>query len=156
MMNLNAVRKRGKRKYVFGQSNAGRCDQYPLPIPARNIPGSMHPGIPEGAHGIQEDRIKPKTGQRSEEQGSYWIGWEEENCNGICRNIGKTIDKIDWKEVQAAVECGKARTSFPVGTEIRIWLKDGRAAAFVVAAVDHYQHGELVFMSRDCIGKEQV
>lgn len=63
MMNLNAVRKRGKRKYVFGQSNAERCDQYPLPIPALNIPGSMYPGIPEGAHGIQEDRIKPKTGQ---------------------------------------------------------------------------------------------
>lgn len=100
--------------------------------------------------------LSPKQVNDLKSKAHIELAGKEEDCNGICRNMGKIIDKIDWKEVQAAVECGKARISFPVGTEIRIWLKDGRAAAFVVAAVDHYQHGELVFMSRDCIGKEQV
>ena len=100
--------------------------------------------------------LSPKQVNDLKSKAHIGLAGKEEDCNGICRNMGKIIDKIDWKEVQAAVECRKARISFPVGTEIRIWLKDGRAAAFVVAAVDHYQHGELVFMSRDCIGKEQV
>ena len=75
--------------------------------------------------------------------------------NMSCGNERKILSDVNWEEVQEAVNRGVAEKMFPVGTEIRTELKNGKTVSFVVAALNHYQMSELVFASRICIGKDQ-
>lgn len=103
---------------------------------------------------LQELRKYRKTGLTPKQVGEL-KNREPIGLSASCRNTRKVMENIDWKEVQSAVDRGEAGKLFPVGTEIRTELKNGKTVSFVVAALDHYQKGELVFVSRNCIGKDQ-
>lgn len=65
----------------------------------------------------------------------------------------KVTSEVSWKEIQELVDQGKA-TDFHAGDEVRQVLKDGSTMDFAVAAVNHYQDDEVIFVMKDCIGEE--
>lgn len=65
----------------------------------------------------------------------------------------KVTSEVSWKEIQELVDQGKA-TNFHAGDEVRQVLKDGSVMDFAVAAVNHYQDDEVIFVMKDCIGED--
>lgn len=63
----------------------------------------------------------------------------------------KKRQNLSWEEIQELVNRGAA-DAFSDGDEITQELTNGRTATFVVLAVNHYQDGEIVLRSKDCIG----
>lgn len=66
----------------------------------------------------------------------------------------KLVEETTWREVKEAVNHGETDSAFPIGTEIETVLKNGEKAIFVVASTDLYCPGEIIFMAKDCIGKD--
>ena len=57
-----------------------------------------------------------------------------------------------WGEIQEIINAGKQAELLKPGTEIIIDLKDGSKGIIVVAAVDHYEKGEVIFVFRRTVG----
>lgn len=66
----------------------------------------------------------------------------------------KTTKEITWKEIKEMVD--KEEIALKVGDEIEETLKDGRRLWLAVAAVDHYQPGEIIFVQKNSVGYEQM
>lgn len=70
--------------------------------------------------------------------------------------ITKTItEETTWSSIQEAVNAGKA-ADFKLGTIITETLKDGRRMPYVLAAVNHYQQDELIFINMINYGDHQM
>lgn len=65
----------------------------------------------------------------------------------------KVTNEVSWREIQEMVDQGKA-SDFRAGDEMRQILKDGSVMDFAVAAVNHYQNDEIIFVMKDCIGEK--
>lgn len=65
----------------------------------------------------------------------------------------KVTNEVSWGEIQALVNQGRA-ADFRAGDEARQVLKDGSVMDFAVAAVNHYQDDEIIFVMKNCIGDE--
>lgn len=65
----------------------------------------------------------------------------------------KVTNEASWGEIQALVNQGRA-ADFRAGDEVRQVLKDGSVMDFAVAAVNHYQNDEIIFVMKNCIGEE--
>ena len=65
----------------------------------------------------------------------------------------KVTNEVSWGEIQALVNQGRA-ADFRAGDEVRQVLKDGSVMDFAVAAVNHYQDDEIIFVMKNCIGEE--
>ncbi len=70
--------------------------------------------------------------------------------------IRRLVEETTWRAIKEIANQGEAGAVFPVGTEIETELKNGEKAVFVVAATDLYCPGELIFMTKDCIGEDHV
>lgn len=65
----------------------------------------------------------------------------------------KVTSEVTWREIQELVDQGRA-ADFHAGDEVRQVLKDGSVMDFAVAAVNHYQDDEVIFVMKNCIGEE--
>ncbi len=74
------------------------------------------------------------------------------NWNGF---IKKIATEISWGEIQKKVDQGMASTFHP-GDEVSDTLKDGSPIAFVVAAVNHYENDEIIFVMKDSLWEEPI
>lgn len=63
----------------------------------------------------------------------------------------KKRQTLSWGEIKELVNQGAAE-HFSVGDEITQELTNGKTAVFAVIGVNHYQDGEIVLRSKDCIG----
>lgn len=59
-----------------------------------------------------------------------------------------------WGEIQEIINAGKQAELLKPGTEIITDLKDGSKGIIAVAAVDHYEKGEVIFVFRRTVGPE--
>lgn len=67
----------------------------------------------------------------------------------------RITNEVSWEMIQWMVDQGMASRFHP-GDEVSDILKDGRTMVFVVAAVNHYQDDEVIFVMKDCIGRESM
>lgn len=65
----------------------------------------------------------------------------------------KVTSEVSWGEIQALVDQGRA-TDFHSGDEVRQVLEDGSIMDFAVAAVNHYQNDEIIFVMKKCLEEE--
>lgn len=66
----------------------------------------------------------------------------------------KTTREITWKEIKDMVD--REEITLNVGDEIEETLKNGKKLWLAVAAVDHYQPGEIIFAQKNIVGYEQM
>ena len=71
----------------------------------------------------------------------------------MAKMTSKATNEVSWEHIQWRVDQGMA-SNFHPGDEVSDVLKDGSTMVFVVAAVNHYQDDEVIFVMKDCIGEE--
>lgn len=71
----------------------------------------------------------------------------------MAKVTSKVANEVSWEHIQWMVDQGMA-SNFHPGDEVSDVLKDGSNTVFAVAAVNHYQDDELIFVMKDCIGEE--
>lgn len=69
--------------------------------------------------------------------------------------IRRTENETSWIEIQEMVDQGMA-TGFSAGDEVIDTLKNGSEMGFAVAAVNHYQDDELIFVMTQCIVEDAM
>lgn len=66
----------------------------------------------------------------------------------------KSTKEITWKEIKEMVD--REEITLKVGDEIEEVLKNDESLWLVVAAVDHYQPGEIIFAQKNIVGFEKM
>lgn len=73
----------------------------------------------------------------------------------MAKMTSKATNEVSWEHIQWRVDQGMA-SNFHPGDEVSDVLKDGSTMVFAVAAVNHYQDDEVIFVMKDCIGRESM
>lgn len=70
----------------------------------------------------------------------------------MAKMTSKATNDVSWEHIQWRVDQGMA-SNFHPGDEVSDVLKDGSTMVFAVAAVNHYQDDEVIFVMKDRIGE---
>lgn len=66
----------------------------------------------------------------------------------------KVSTPCTWADVKEIIEMGRAAQDFAVGDEIAETLTTGEKVVFVVAGIDVYAKGQVIFSLKDCLEDE--